>query len=53
VVGEDDFICGPACAEAIVRELPDARLVAIPDAGHFVYVEQPDSFRAALADFLL
>ncbi len=52
VVGEDDFICGPACADAIVRELPDARLVAIPDAGHFVYVEQPEAFRAALTGFL-
>jgi proline iminopeptidase len=53
VVGEDDFICGPVCAEAIVRALPSARLVAIPDSGHFVYVEQPEAFRAALTDFLL
>ena len=53
VVGDDDFTCGPACADAIVRELPDARLVTIPEAGHFVYVEQPEAFRAALTDFLL
>jgi proline iminopeptidase len=53
VVGDDDFICGPACADAIVRELFDARLVTIPDSGHFVYVEQPEAFRAALTDFLL
>ncbi|HZT92920.1 MAG TPA: alpha/beta hydrolase [Gaiellaceae bacterium] len=53
VAGEDDFICGPVCAEAIVRGLPDARLVTIPDSGHFVYVEQPEAFRAALTDFLL
>jgi pimeloyl-ACP methyl ester carboxylesterase len=53
VVGDDDMIAGPVCAEAIVRELPDARLVTIPDAGHFVYVEQPEAFRAALIDFLL
>jgi pimeloyl-ACP methyl ester carboxylesterase len=53
VVGDDDFIAGPVCADAIVRELPDARLVTIPDAGHFVYIEQPAAFRAALADFLL
>jgi len=52
VCGEDDFIAGPACAEAIVRELSDARLVTIPEAGHFVYVEQPDTFRAALTEFL-
>ena len=53
VVGDDDFICGPVCAEAIVGALPDARLVTIEDSGHFVYVEQPEQFRAALAEFLL
>jgi proline iminopeptidase len=53
VVGDDDFICGPVCADAIVRELSDARLVTIPESGHFVYVEQPEAFRAALTDFLL
>jgi proline iminopeptidase len=53
VVGDDDFIAGPACADAMVRELPNARLVPIPAAGHFVYVEQPEAFRAALTGFLL
>jgi proline-specific peptidase len=53
IAGEDDFICGPACAETIAGELPDARLVTIPDSGHFVYVEQPEAFRAALTGFLL
>jgi pimeloyl-ACP methyl ester carboxylesterase len=53
VVGDDDFICGPACADAIVRELPSARLVTIPASGHFVYIEQPEAFRAGLTEFLL
>ncbi len=53
VVGDDDMIAGPVCADAIVRELPDARLVTIPDSGHFVHVEQPEAFRAALTGFLL
>jgi pimeloyl-ACP methyl ester carboxylesterase len=53
VVGEDDFICGPACADAIVSELSDARLVTIPGSGHFVYLEQPEAFRAAVIGFLL
>src|SRR5262249_13840387 len=48
VVGDDDMIAGPVCAEAIMRELPNARLVTIRDSGHFVYVEQPEAFRAAL-----
>ena len=53
VAGDDDFICGPACADAIVGALRDARLVTIADSGHFVYVEQPEAFRAALTGFLL
>ena len=53
VVGDDDMIAGPVCADAIIRELRDARLVTIPDSGHFVYIEQPEAFRAALTEFLL
>jgi pimeloyl-ACP methyl ester carboxylesterase len=53
VVGDDDFICGPACADSIVRELSNGQLVTIPEAGHLVYVEQPEAFRAALTAFLL
>ena len=53
VVGDDDMIAGAVGAEAMARELPDARLVTIPDSGHFVYIEQPEAFRAALTDFLL
>ena len=52
-IEDDDMIAGPVCADAIMRELPDARLVTIPDSGHFVYVEQPEAFRAALTDFFL
>jgi pimeloyl-ACP methyl ester carboxylesterase len=53
VVGDDDMIAGPVCADAMVRELRDVRLVTIPDSGHFVYVEQPEALRAALTAFLL
>ncbi|HJU37025.1 MAG TPA: alpha/beta hydrolase [Gaiellaceae bacterium] len=53
VVGDDDMIAGPVCAEAIAGELQDVRLVTIRDSGHFLYVEQPEAFRAALTDFLL
>jgi proline iminopeptidase len=53
LVGEDDLITGPLCAEKIAQELEDARLAVVPEAGHFVYVEQPAAFRAALAEFLL
>ena len=53
VAGEDDMIAGPVCGEAIVRELSDGRLVTIQATGHFLYVEQPEAFRAALTEFLL
>jgi proline-specific peptidase len=52
VTGESDFICGPVCARAIAEELDDARLVLIPESGHFTYIEQPDAFRSALVEFL-
>jgi proline-specific peptidase len=53
VAGANDFIANSVCADEIVRELPDGRLVTIPDAGHFVYIEQPQAFRVALTEFLL
>jgi pimeloyl-ACP methyl ester carboxylesterase len=53
LVGEDDMIAGPVCADAIVGELQDVRRVTIRDSGHFLYVEQPEAFRVALTDFLL
>jgi proline-specific peptidase len=53
VVGDDDLIAGPVSADSMMRELPEARLVTIADSGHFLYVEQPEAFRAALSDFLL
>ena len=53
VAGEDDMIAGPVCGEAIVRELSDGRLVTIPATGHFLFVEQPEAFSAALTQFLL
>jgi pimeloyl-ACP methyl ester carboxylesterase len=52
LVGDDDFITGPVCADVLVQGLPDARLVVIPGAGHFSYVEQPQAFRDALVGFL-
>jgi 3-oxoadipate enol-lactonase len=33
-------------------EAPDARVVPLPDAGHFANMEQPERFDAILSDFL-
>jgi proline iminopeptidase len=53
LAGDDDLMAGPVSAEAMLAELPDGRLVTIADSGHFLYVEQPEAFRAALTEFLL
>lgn len=53
VDGDDDMIAGPVCAAAIAAELQDVRRVTIADSGHFLYIEQPEAFRAALTAFLL
>jgi pimeloyl-ACP methyl ester carboxylesterase len=39
-------------AEEMVRRLPRARFVEIPDAGHQVPLHQPDAFVAAVKEFL-
>jgi len=52
LVGERDLICGPSQAKLIAESLPDARLVSVPDCGHFVPVEAPEAFTAAVTRFL-
>lgn len=52
ITGDEDFICGPVCAEEICAGLPGARLAIVGDAGHFVFVEQPQAFHDEVDDFL-
>jgi pimeloyl-ACP methyl ester carboxylesterase len=52
IVGQDDFICGPAWNRPIAAAIPDARYVEIAEAGHCPQYEQPGAFRAALLDWL-
>jgi len=47
VVGEEDAKFRTLAGE-IARELPDARVLVVPEAGHAAHLEQPDAF-AALA----
>jgi proline iminopeptidase len=51
LVGGLDLICGPAQNEIIARAIPDAQVVTIPDCGHFVPAEAPESFREAVLSF--
>ena len=52
LTGDDDFICGPICAEEICAGIKGARTVIVGDAGHMVFVEQPQAFHDEVTDFL-
>jgi pimeloyl-ACP methyl ester carboxylesterase len=52
ITGDDDFICGPACAADISSSIPAARQVIVGDSGHMIFVEQPQTFHDEVADFL-
>jgi proline-specific peptidase len=52
ITGDEDFICGPVCADDICAGIPGARKVIVGDSGHMVFVEQPQVFHDEVADFL-
>jgi proline-specific peptidase len=52
IVGEEDFITGPACAAELSEGIPAARTVLLPGAGHMIFVEAPEPFREAVLSFL-
>ncbi|XTZ15968.1 alpha/beta fold hydrolase [Micromonospora echinospora] len=52
VAGEKDMITPVTHSEEIVRRLPHAEFVRIPDSGHVVMLEHADEVNTALMDFL-
>jgi pimeloyl-ACP methyl ester carboxylesterase len=52
VAGEHDMPDFHAGADAWAAELPDARRVTMPDAGHLAPLEQPEAFGELLLGFL-
>ncbi|HEX5598566.1 MAG TPA: alpha/beta hydrolase [Micromonosporaceae bacterium] len=52
IVGERDMITPVTHSEEILRRLPHAEFVKVPDSGHVVMLEHADEVNAALADFL-
>jgi proline iminopeptidase len=52
ITGADDFITGPVCAAEISSLLRNVETVVLPDAGHFIFVESPERFRAEVVRFL-
>jgi pimeloyl-ACP methyl ester carboxylesterase len=52
VAGDRDFVAPPLAARAIADGIAGSELVVVPGAGHFVFVEEPDTFRDAVLTFL-
>lgn len=50
--GEDSTYVQPAFHSVFNRHFPSVRYTRIPDAGHWVYAEQPELFMRALQSFL-
>jgi pimeloyl-ACP methyl ester carboxylesterase len=51
VTGDHDFF-GKLAADELVAGVPDARSVVLPDAGHFLWIDQPQAFKSEVARFL-
>jgi len=49
--GASDYV-RPSHTKAIMALFPNARLEAVPEAGHWVHAEQPEPFLKALGGFL-
>lgn len=52
ICGSADRLTLPKYSQFLAQRIPGARLRILPGAGHFLMLEQPDPFNAALADFL-
>jgi 3-oxoadipate enol-lactonase len=48
IVGAEDTLSPPSCANAIADKLPHAELEVIPGAGHLANLEKPSAFTGAL-----
>jgi pimeloyl-ACP methyl ester carboxylesterase len=51
VRGERSEVFRPECQRRIARQLPDAKFVVIPDAGHLVPLERPVETGAVIQEF--
>jgi proline iminopeptidase len=52
ISGGHDWVCSPAGSRALARGIRGARLLEIPEAGHFSFAEQPEQFFGAVLPFL-
>ncbi len=52
VVGAEDAITPPECLERAEEIIPCSRLLIVPQAGHMTPLEAPETFNAAVVEFL-
>ena len=52
IVGEEDLLFPPGAAVATASLISDAKLVKVPEAGHSVYFERPETYNRILDAFL-
>ena len=52
LAGADDKTVPPSLTEALARRLPNARYRLVEHIGHYLPIEQPQRFDAAVRDFL-
>lgn len=52
IMGASDKLVPAAYGEAFAFAIPTAKLVTIPDAGHYPHLEQPQAFLQAVEGFL-
>lgn len=50
--GRSDGIVSPDYGRAFATEIPDARFVEIPDAGHYPHLEQPTAVLELITEFV-
>ncbi len=50
--GLDDALTPPKYSEFLAKEIPNAQLVLIPDAGHMVMLEKPEETNRAIETFV-
>ncbi|CAM5539300.1 Alpha/beta hydrolase OS=Streptomyces cyaneofuscatus OX=66883 GN=G3I52_16125 PE=4 SV=1 [Streptomyces cyaneofuscatus] len=53
LAGEKDLVTPSSHSEAIADVLPEAELILVPDAGHLVMLEHPETVTDRLADLLV
>ncbi|MFB7223385.1 alpha/beta fold hydrolase [Streptomyces sp. NPDC056227] len=53
LAGDKDLVTPSSHSEAIADQLPDAELVIVPDGGHLVMLEHPETVTDRLADLLV